>query len=143
MADVTTLNVIQNGYRNVVLRFTDLSDGTGLTNFKIYDATASGAFGVTAPGGQKVFPGIHTTIVGLDYDVQDMKVRMLWEATSNVDALVLGNAPEDFNWTRFGGITVPPGLVGATGSLLITTVGQAANSTCSLIVYLRKNVPQG
>ena len=142
MADVTTLNVLENGYRNAVVRFTDLSDGTGLTNFKIWDASSAGPYGVTAPGGQIVYPGIYSRIIGLDYDVQDMKVRLQWEATANVDALVLGNAPEDFNWTRFGGIRMPTGLVGGTGSLLVTTVGAAANSTATLILYMRKGVPQ-
>lgn len=141
MADTTTLSVIENGFRNVVLRFTDFSDGTGLTDFVLFNATSSGGFGVTIAG-QTLFPGIHTKLVGLDYDVQDMKVRLQWEATANADLLVLGNAPEDFDWTRFGGIPVPPGLTGATGSILLTTANAAPGSTCSLILRLRKCIQQ-
>ena len=140
MADVPVVSIEQNGYRNVVLRITLVSDGSGFTNYKIYDATSTGAFGVSAAG-QMFYPGIHTTVVGLDYDVQDMKLRLQWEATTNQDILALGNAPEDFDWTRFGGIRVPSGLTGATGSILLSSQDSAIDATFSLVLYLRKNVP--
>jgi hypothetical protein len=140
MADAVVNRTIINGYRNVVIRVTDLSDGTGLTNYKAYDATSAGAFGVQAFG-QTIYPGIHTTIVGLDYDIQDMKLQLLWDATTPEPIFNLGNAPEDFSWLRFGGVTCPPGLAGATGSILLTTVNAAAQSTFSLVLSLRKNVP--
>lgn len=144
MADTANivLNTEINNYRNVIIRASLVSDGSGLAAFKVYDAAATGAFGVTAPGGQVVYPGIHTTIVDLDYDVQDMKIRLQWDATTPQDIMALGSAPENFEFSRFGGIRVPSGLAGATGSILITTVGQAANSTFWFNLYLRKNVPQ-
>lgn len=144
MAD--TANVVvtteANGYRNAIVRVALRSDGTGLTNYKIFDATSSGAFGVTAPGGQIVYPGIHTSLVGLDYDVQDMKINLLWDATTPQSIMPLGSAPEDFRWERFGGVRVPSGLVGATGSILVSTINQVPDSTFFLILYLRKGVPQ-
>lgn len=141
MADVPVVSIETNGYRNVIIRATLLSDGSGCTNFKVYDASSGGAFGVTAPGGQLVYPGIHTKLIGLDYDIQDLKLRIRWEATANQDILALGNAPEDFNWRRFGGIRVPA-ITGATGSILLTTVDQQVNSTFSIVLYLRKGIPQ-
>lgn len=143
MADSANIVVATeiNNYRNAIIRCSLVSDGTGLANFKVFDAAAAG-FAVTAPGGQRVTPGIHIALVALDYDVQDMKIRLQWEATANQDIIALGSAPEDFNWKRFGGIRVPSGLAGATGSILVTTVGQAANSTFFILLYLTKNVPQ-
>lgn len=144
MAD--TANVVTtvetDGYRNLVIRSVLRSDGSGLSAYKVYDATSAGGHGVTAPGGQIVYPGVHTTLVGLDYDVQDMKLQLLWDAGTPQNLLSLGSAPEDFNWTRFGGIRVPSALVGATGSILITTINQVPDSTFALILYLRKGVPQ-
>jgi hypothetical protein len=140
MADVVVNRTLVNGYRNAAIRVTDVSDGTGLTALKIFDATATGAFGVQAFG-QTIYPGTHISVVGLDYDVQDMKINLLWEATANESLLALGSAPEDFSWQRIGGLTVPPGLVGATGSILVTTLDQIVGSTFSLVLYLRKNVP--
>lgn len=143
MAETCVVNVETNNYRNVILRCTFVSvDGTGIANQKIYDASSGGAYGVTAPGGQVVYPGVHTKLITLDYDVQDTKVRLQWEATANQDILALGNAPEDFSWIRIGGLRVPAALTGATGSILLSTVNAAPQSTFSLIIGLRKGVPQ-
>lgn len=140
MAETCSVNVEANGYRNVILRCTLLSDGSGITNQKIYDATSTGNYGVSKFG-QMFYPGVHTTVVGLDYDAQDLKLLIQWEATTNQNIMVLSNAPEDFRFERFGGIRVPAGLAGATGSILVSTVNQAPQSTFSFILYLRKNVP--
>ncbi len=144
MADTANivLRTMINGYRNVVVRASLVSDGSGLTAYKLYDASSAGIYSVIAPGGQIVYPGIHSKLVGLDYDVQDMKINLLWDATTPESILALGSAPEDFDWKRMGGLPVPPGLVGATGSILITTINQAPQSTFALILYIRKNVPQ-
>ena len=141
MASTSVVAVETNNARNVIIRATMVSDGTNGESVTVYDATSSGAFGVTV-GGQTFYPGTHTALVGLDYDVQDMKIRVMWEATADQDILPLGSAPEDFNWTRFGGIRVPSGLVGATGSIKIVNVDPVVNATYSAILYLRKNVPQ-
>ncbi len=141
MVDAVTVNIETNGFRNIVLRCTLVSDGSGVTNQKIYDATSSGAFGVVV-GGQTFYPGVHTTLIGLDYDVQDMKVRLQWEATANQDIVAMGNAPQDFDWKRIGGLRVPSGLTGATGSILLSTLNQAPDSTFWMVLYLRKGVPQ-
>lgn len=140
MAELAIVNIEANGYRNAIVRATLVSDGSGITNQKIFDASSAGVYGVNRAG-QVFYPGLHTTVVGLDYDAQDLKLRIQWEATANQDILALGNAPEDFNWRKFGGIRVPAGLVGATGSILISTVAQQVSSTFSIVLYLRKNVP--
>lgn len=141
MAETCVVNTEANGYRNVVLRCTFLSaDGSGITNQKIYDATATGPYGVNR-GGQLFYPGVHTAVVGLDYDAQDLKLRIQWEASANQDIMVLSNAPEDFRFERIGGIRVPSALTGATGSILVSTVNQAPQSTFTFLIYLRKNVP--
>lgn len=139
MANVKTLNVEANGYRNVVIRATMVSDGTVDTT-TIYNATSSGAFGVNYMG-QTLYPGLHSTIVGLHYDVQDMKIRLQWEATADTDILPLGSAPENFDWKDIGGLRVPSGLTGATGSIKILTVDPQVNSTYFVVIYLRKNIP--
>lgn len=140
MSELAFVNVEQNGYRNVVLRCTLVSDGSGVANQKIFDAESTGTYGVNK-GGQMFYPGLHTTVVGLDYDAQDLKIRLQWDATTPRDILALGNAPEDFRWERFGGIRVPAGLTAPTGSILLSTVNAAVDATFSFVLYLRKNVP--
>lgn len=141
MAEVCTVNVEQNGFRNVVLRCTYISvDGSGITNQKIFDATATGTYGVNR-GGSISYPGVHTTVTKLDYDAQDLKLLIQWEATANANIFALSNAPEDFDFRDFGGIRVPGALIGATGSILVSTVNQAPQSTFTFLIYLRKNTP--
>ena len=133
------------GYRNTVVRASLVSDGSGLSAYALVGATSAaiGAVNLSVTqAGQTFYPGTHLTIVGLDYDVQDMKLELLWKATANEQIMALGSAPEDFVWTKFGGIRVPSGLAGATGDILLTTLNQASNSTFMLILYLRNNVPQ-
>jgi hypothetical protein len=55
MADSIVVNVEQNNYRNVILRCTLVSDGSGVAAQKIYDATSGGVYGVTQ-GGQPSTP---------------------------------------------------------------------------------------
>lgn len=141
MAETCVVNVEANGYRNVILRCTFISaDGTGITNQKIYDATSTGNYGVSKAG-QMFYPGLHTTVVGIDYDAQDLKLLIQWEASANANIFALSNAPEDFRFERFGGIRAPSGLAGATGSILVSTVNAAPQSTFTFLLYLRKNVP--
>lgn len=140
MADVIDVQVQTNGYRNVILSGSLVSDGSGVAKQVIYDATSGGAFGVNQ-GGQVFYPGIHTTLVGLDFDVDGMRFELFWDATTDSLIQAYGASPEDFGWRRFGGLRVPAGLVGATGSILLSTIGAAANATLSFVMYLRKNVP--
>lgn len=140
MADTPVVRVEQNGFRNVVIRANCVSDGSGFSGFKIYDATSAGAFGVSA-GGQTFYPGVHTTIAGMDFDTQDMKLRVQWDATAPEDIVVWGSSPEGFRWDDIGGLRVPAGLAGATGSILISSIDPQVNATFTLILRLRKNVP--
>lgn len=140
MTDTPTTVVMVNGYRNVVIRTTLVSDASGLSDYKVFDAT-SNTFAVTAPGGQLVVPGVHTSIIGLDFDVEGMGFSLSWEATDNQLIQAYGASPESFDWREIGGITVPKDLVGATGSILVNTIAAAENATLSFILKLRKNVP--
>jgi hypothetical protein len=141
MADVASVQIIENGFRNVVLNVGLVSDGSGITNQKIFDATSTGVYGVTI-GGQVFYPGLHTKIIGIDFDVQDQKFRLDWEASANSLILAYGASPTDFAWHKMGGIPVPTGLAGATGSILLSTISPMPDATLSFILRLRKDIKQ-
>lgn len=138
MADNFVQRVEANSARNYVTRISIISDGTGQNLTKVFDATnvANG----NLVGGQTFLPGIHTSIVGMDFDVQDMKFALYWEATANEQIGAWGASPASFDWRDIGGIRCPIGLAGATGSILLSTIDQNVNATLSLILRLRKNV---
>ena len=141
MASTNTLQVIQNNRRNAIILASQVSDGTDGETITIYNATSGGAYGVTIAG-QTFYPGIFTKVVGLDYDVQDMKIALQWEASVDRNILALGSAPEDFRWDRIGGLPVPSGLAGATGSIKVKSLGPSIGATYFVLLYLRKGVPQ-
>ncbi len=142
MASRNTLQVLENGYRNCVIKATQVSDGTDGEAVTIYNATSSGAFGVTAPGGQIVYPGIYSSIAALQFDTQDMKFALRWEASVDRDILVMGASPEDMDFKKWGGIVVPSGLAGATGSIKVVSLGPQVGASYSIIINIRKRVPQ-
>lgn len=141
MASVNTLQILENGYRNAVIRVTQVSDGTDGEEVMIFDATDP-VYAVRAPGGALVQPGIYTSIVGIQFDTQDMKFALRWEATADQDIMVYGASPEDFAFKSFGGIVVPSGLAGATGSIKIVSLSPSIGASYTIILNVRKRVPQ-
>jgi hypothetical protein len=134
MADTTTTQIIANGPRNLIVKLTDVSDGTGLSAMKMVNAQ-DGAYAV---GGQ--VPGVHLKVRRIAYDVHGMVVRLQWDATVPVDLATLsGFGHLDFR--RFQGVP-NPGAAGATGSILVTTIGAGSGSAFTLDLEMIKGVPQ-
>jgi len=133
MADTVTSQVIVNGNRNLVMKFTNLSDGTGESAVKKVDAQ-SATFATTSGN----VPGTHLTINKVYYDLKTMSLRILWDNTIDTDALILGGFGT-FDFNSFKGLTNPLNA-GATGSILFTTVGAAANASYTVVLEMIKNV---
>lgn len=141
MAGTVTVNYEINGPRNAVVRLTGVSDGTPETGALKVDATKNGPLGVLVAG-QTFYPGPNLKLMKVDYDIANMGVLLQWDATAPVNLLPLGPGSQDLDWCDLGGLRVPAGLAGATGSILLTTLNPVANATYSLVLHLRKNVPQ-
>jgi hypothetical protein len=137
MADIVVTTIMEQGPQNAIVRCTNVSDGTGEAGVKKVDASATGPLGVSFKG-QTFYPGIHLTIREVEYDVKAMGLRIQWDATTAQDALALGGFGK-MKFEKFGGLIVPSGLTGATGSILFTTTGAMPNSSYSVILHLRKN----
>lgn len=140
MADVVTANLIENGNRNWVYRFTSLSDGTGETGVVKVDGSATGPLGVTI-GGVTFYPTTHIKIREIEYDVKGMALEIQWDASVAANALVLGGFGT-MKFHRFGGITIPAGLAGATGKILFTTLGAMVNSGYTVVLHGTKGIHQ-
>lgn len=125
MADAVTSQKLVDGPRNVVYKFTNVSDGTGES--AVLKVDVSGLSG--APE--------RVSIERIQYDIQGMAVRVQWDATSDVDAVVLGGIGY-FDFTGFGGLPNNAGA-GVTGDILFTTVGHASGDTYSILLELKKS----
>lgn len=146
MADVVTSQILENGRRRIVAKFTNFSDGTGENGVVKVDATSGGPYGVVFQG-QTFYPGLHLKVVDMAYDVSDgMAVRVQWVASSAVDMWICrGNGAGPFVWldsrAGFQGI-VNPATAGATGSIQFTTAGQTTGASYSIMLTMIKGIPQ-
>ena len=142
MADIVSTQILENGPSRMVVKFTNFSDGSGETGVKKVDATAD-SYSNTIAG--NVYPaGVNLKVIGLWYDIKSMSLRIQWDASSAVDMLILGGFgrwPMKDMRGGFQGLTCPV-VAGATGSILFTTVGAAANSSYTVMMEILKGSPQ-
>lgn len=123
MADAVTSQVILNGTRNLVIKFTNISDGTG-------ESAVTKVAAATYGTGLK--------ILKLHYSTFGMAVRVLWDATADVPAfLIPQDADGTFDFTGFGGLTNDGGT-GVTGNIQFTTIGAASGDTYTIIMEMAK-----
>jgi len=127
MVDSVTSQILVSGPRNLVLKLTNYSDGTGETGVVKVNAAA-----FTPP------LGTHLTVIGIDFSVQGMVARLQWDATIPVDMQLLAGYGS-FDFRRFAGLTCP-NVAGVTGNILMTTAGQVAGSSYDIVLRMRKNV---
>lgn len=131
MADAVTSQTLADGPKYAVMKFTNISDGTGESAVTKVDvsALASSADGDACSG--VVIERIWWQCIG-------MKVQILWDATSDQFCIELGeNQSGNHDYTIFGGLTNNAGA-GKNGDIKFTTVGAVAADTYTVILYLRK-----
>ena len=132
MADAVTSQTIQDGVKNVVMKFTNISDGSGESAVAKVDVSAlsAGPNGETCTG---------VTIEKIWWQCIGMKVSIFFDATSNVFVMQLGeNQSGHHDYSAFGGLPNNAGS-GKTGDILFTTVGHSSADTYTIILSMRKN----
>ena len=140
MADVVTSQILENGPRRIIAKFTNFSDATGETAVQKVDATSTGPYGVISAG-HTYYPGVHLKISGIWYACSNMSVRVQWVATTATDAIILaGYGDIQFLHRSRGGFQglTNPNNPGATGSIQFTTAGQVAGSSYTIILDMIK-----
>ncbi len=119
MADAVATQTLYDGTKRVVQKFTNISDGSGESAVKKVDVSAltTGLDGAACTG--VVIERIWWQCIG-------MKVQILWDATTDVLCIELGeNQSGNHEYSVFGGLTNNSGS-GKTGDLMFTTVGHTA-----------------
>ena len=131
MADAVTSQTIQDGDRIAVMKFTNISDGSGESVVKKVDVDALRA----ESGTGKSCAGV--TIQQMWYDCSGMTVDILWDATSNVLCWTLsGYGFYDFR--QAGPLTNNAGS-GKTGDILFTTAGDDTTDRYTVMLAMRKS----
>lgn len=124
MPDNVSSQTILDGSRNVVMKFTNTSDGTGEAAVTKVDVSALSG----APS--------KVTIEKIHYSVAGMVVRLLWDATSDVTIVDL-QGDGCLDCTGFGGLPNNAGA-GVTGDIQLTTVGHTSGDSYTLILEMKK-----
>jgi hypothetical protein len=133
MADAVTSLTIQDGERKAVLKFTNVSDGSGESAVKKVDVSAL----------TKNHLGRDCNLVTINkiwWQCTGMEVQLFFDATANVLAIGLSedsNGHQDYS--NFSGIPNNADPANRTGDILFTTVGHTSGDTYTVILELIKS----
>lgn len=124
MTDLVTSQTLHDGVKNVVMKFTNTSDGTGESAVKKVDVSElSGA-------------PTRVKINRIHYSSAGMVTRLLWDADTDVTIIDL-QGDGCFDATGYGGIRNNAGD-GVTGDIMLTTVGHTSGDSYSLVIEMSK-----
>ena len=130
MVDTVATQLIYDGAKQAIMKFTNASDGTGETNVKKVDVTTLSSYLGKACSAVQI-----DRIYALTHG---MEVRLLWEATANVTILTFPqNAAQTMSFDDFGGLDNNAGT-GKTGNILFSTLDASAGDAYTIILVMRK-----
>ena len=131
MADAVATQTIQDGERNAVLRFTNVSDGTGESNVVKVDVSALAKTSAGQSCTEVHIQRIYWATVG-------MSVKLDFDASTNVLAIGLpADSTGDEYFDSFSAIPNNAGS-GKTGDILFSTTGHSSGDTYMIILELLK-----
>lgn len=131
MADTVTTQTIQDGERNCIMKFTNVSDGTGESAVAKVDVSAlqSNPSGIACS---------EVRLVRVSHAIVGMSVQMFFNATTNVLLMELAESSNGhMDFQDFGGIPNNAGS-GKDGDILFTTKGHTSGDTYSIILEMLK-----
>tara|TARA_R100001443_G_scaffold77563_2_gene84758 strand:+ start:1140 stop:1559 length:420 start_codon:yes stop_codon:yes gene_type:complete len=137
MADAVTSQIINDnvGAKNILVKLTNISDGSGESAVAKVDVSALEASHDGTACSRVAIQEIY-------YDIFGMRVDLLWNASTNVVCKVLGangalSSQGHIDVKEFGGILNNAGS-GINGDLLLTTTGHTDGDHYTIILKLSK-----
>jgi hypothetical protein len=132
MADAVTSQTLLDGERLAIMKFTNISDGTGETAVtKVNVANlAKSASGLACTG---------VTVTKITSVCHGLEVRMYWDATTDVPfflSTINTNYENDFS--KIGGITNNAGT-GKNGNIVFSTSDQSSGDTYTVVLEMVKS----
>ena len=127
MADAVASQTLHDAARNAVMKFTNLSDGTGESAVTKVDVSAL----VSAP--------TRVRVARIHYTTSGMLVRLLWDADTDVAMIeIAADQTGCLDFSRFGGL-VNNGGTGVTGDIKLTTVGHSNGDSYTFVLEMMKD----
>ena len=132
MADAVATQILFDGERKAIMKFTDLSDGTGETKVLKVDVST-----LNPSSFSKACDGV--TITKIYAMTHGMEVALYWDATTDVLITVV---PQNTNYVAdyecFGGLWNNAGA-GKTGDILFSTLDAGAGDAYTIILEMVKS----
>lgn len=132
MADAVTSQTLLDGERLAIMKFTNISDGTGES--AVTKVTASS---LSASASGKACTGV--TVNKITSVCHGMEVRMYWDATTDVPfflSTINTNYENDFS--KIGGITNNAGT-GKNGNIVFSTADASSGDTYTVVLEMVKS----
>jgi hypothetical protein len=132
MADSVTSQTLLDGERLAIMKFTNISDGTGETAVTKVNVST-----LTASNSGKACTGV--TVTKIMSVCHGMEVRMYWDASTDVPfflSTVNTNYENDFS--NFGGITNNSGT-GKNGNIVFSTADASSGDTYTVVLEMVKS----
>lgn len=129
MANVTSIQTLVDGPRNVVIKYDGILDTSDVSSTTLIDPALLSAIDVNNTLPTKV------RIDRVFFDVEDgLAVYLYWDATTPVRIAELAGRGK-MNSTKYGGLTNNAGA-GKTGKVLVATQGWSSGATLSFTLIL-------
>jgi hypothetical protein len=132
MADAVATQILFDGERKAIMKFTDISDGTGENKVLKVDVSA-----LSPSASNKACDGV--TITKIHASLHTMTVDMYWDATTDVYIQTLTpNGMYTFDYEPIGGLWNNAGT-GKTGDILFSTHENAAGARYTIVLEMVKS----
>ena len=132
MADAVASQTLFDGERMAIMKFTNISDGTGESKVVKVDPSA---LTPSAAGGACDA----VTITKIHASTHGMEVEIFWDATTDVFCWgVPQNSQYTWDWSQFGGLINNAGA-GKTGNVLFSTVDSSAGDFYTIVLEMTKH----
>lgn len=132
MADAVTSQTLFDNERTAIMKFTNISDGTGET--AVTKVTASS---LAASNSGKACSGV--TVTKITSACHGMEVRMYWDATTDVPFFLSNvNSNYENDFSKFGGITNNSGT-GKNGNIVFSTSDASSGDTYTVVLEMVKS----
>ena len=133
MADAVTSQTIQDGARNLIMKFTNVSDGSGESAVAKVDVSALSVDPMTGATCTRV------VISKIQFSTVGMSVKIEFDASTNVLAAHLpADYADELDFTSFTGIPNNAGS-GITGDIAFTTVGHGSGDAYTVVLTMVKS----
>lgn len=131
MADAVTSQTLFDGAKRAIMKFTNISDGTGESAVLKVDVSALTSYNGALCSSVSI-ERIEAVTIGMGVDI-------LWDATTDALCTTLGqDSFFTFDFTRFSGLTNNAGA-GKTGDVMFTTIGASAGDRYTIVLEMLKN----